>query len=628
MRPLRALEVPLHGLRLIEASAGTGKTFTITTLVLRLLLERALRIDQILVVTFTIAATAELRERIRARIRQALGSLETHLPTGDPALDALLDARRLEGHGAADAQRLREALSSFDLAPISTIHGFCRRTLQGHAFESGVRFDRKLITDSSEFLESVTRDFLGLHLYDAPEAIAQDLWEALRKTNLRDLVRKVSANPLLRILPDREIARSELLAASADLEARFQAAAGSWASARDAIETLLCEGGSLNGNSYRPSTIRQRWLPELDAYFGGGRPSDAPESLLKLTPATLLLRVNKGKRPPEHPFFELAAPLHEAVSLFLSLLREAALTLRLELVRYAREELPRRKAEAHVLSFDDLLQQLARALEGPGGPALGAKIRASYGAAMIDEFQDTDPIQYSIFERIYAAPEGDPSGGAALFQIGDPKQAIYAFRGADIFAYLEAKRRASGGGEGAGRAYTLDRNWRSDPSLLRALAEIFGRARDPFFFPQIEFVSVRPRPGARDRLGGSLEDQPALELLLPEPVPDEEPSDPGAKGKRRARSASLPKARPGISRLVAGEIAALLGGEATIDGRPIEPGDIAVLCKAHRELAEMRDELSRFGIPSVLRSRESIFESAEATDLCSLLQALVSPSDR
>ena len=260
--------------------------------------------------------------------------------------------------------------------------------------------------------------------------------------------------------------------------------------------------------------------------------------------------------------------------------------------------------EANTQSFDDLLHRLDEALAGPAGAALAERIRGRFHAVLIDEFQDTDPVQYRIFERLYRGGEG------GLFLIGDPKQAIYAFRGADVFTYMQAKRDA------AKPVYTLDTNRRSGPRLLAAINSVFalGEDRAPFVFDEIPFTPMRPAPDAADALGGAAAGRPPLQILF---VPRPSGERPINKGW----------ADDNLPRLVAAEIARFLACGATIEGREVDPGDIAVLCRKNKQAARVQEELRGLAIPSVLQGDASVFESPECRELERVLRAMAEPTD-
>ncbi len=499
MKPLDPLRVALAGTNLIEASAGTGKTHTITDLYVRMLLELELSVSQILVVTYTNAATAELRARVRARLRQALAAFAAPGDSGDTFLDQLVRARRSQNRVDRDCMQLEVALHSFDEAAIFTIHGFCQRILQENAFESGVAFDVELIADQGSLLTEVVQDFWIGELHAAPAAFLADIEAAGISTgSLQQLALKVIASPDMPILP-----------------------------------------------------------------------------------------------------VSLAAPAAAGAG-------AAVLKFQREFIDYARRELRARKERTQTQSFDDLLQRLAEALRGAGGDALAAAIRGRFRVALIDEFQDTDPIQYEIFRRVYL------NSDAVLFLIGDPKQAIYAFRGADVFAYLQAKSDAPGSTQ------TLDVNHRADPSLIAAIDALFGRLRQPFVFDDIPFVHVKPAPAAADRLGGSAARQPPLQILFVN-RDDVEPSRDGRINKAWGEAP--------LARAVSADIVRFLESGATIGDRPVAAGDIAVLCRTNRQASVMQEALRDMGVPGVLQTEASVFETAEAESVERLLRAMAEPGD-
>ncbi|MGH7822474.1 MAG: UvrD-helicase domain-containing protein, partial [Candidatus Binatia bacterium] len=291
-------------------------------------------------------------------------------------------------------------------------------------------------------------------------------------------------------------------------------------------------------------------------------------------------------------------------------LADRVVALKLDLVEHVRREAAARKQRRNVMSFDDLLVRVRDALRGTHGNALAARVRERYTAALIDEFQDTDPIQYEIFDRIWHR------AGAPLFLIGDPKQAIYAFRGADVFTYLEGRKAAAA-------AHHLTVNYRSDPGLLAALNVFFAESPTPFRIPGIEYHPVDPDPRRRDALGPPDEMTAPLRILFLG----------GSETKGKRRTITQPKVKEYLPRAVAGEIVRLLERRSEIaadkrgERRPIEPGDIAVLCRANWQARDVQAALQDLGVPAVLHGDRSVFESDEARDLLAVLEAIAEPSD-
>jgi exodeoxyribonuclease V beta subunit len=602
MRALEPLDVeaaPLSGVTLIEASAGTGKTYTIATLFVRLLLEAELPLSEILVVTYTRAATAELRLRIRARLGQVLAALEDRVPAADVGLERTLARARAGAHTARYKTRVVEALRSFDEAAIFTIHGFCQRVLKKHAFESGVPFEAELREDQGLLLEEIVSDYWAAKLSGASEhfvaALEQQKVDIARLVNL---VRRAAANPELVVIPDTPSAPS------VELEHAFElarsAVAELWQHQSSEIEALLAKPGMHQG-SYNSGRLRS-WFNDVLPRAGSLAACDLRDAnIALLTPDGL--RCNKGYAPPQHAFFDACSVWLGAAEALSRVLNVQVSAFQRELLGYARSELLRRSEEAGTLGFDDLLQRLSAALNGAAGDTLIAQIRSLHRAALIDEFQDTDPLQCAVFRSIYTAARPELPAGS-LFLIGDPKQAIYAFRGADVFAYMAAARGA------VDHAFTLSVNRRSDPSLLRAVDALFARARAPFVFPEIQYRTVSAAPDARDRLHGA---GAVLELLF---FPRQE-----AKGTTKTAADAL---LPGQ---IANEIARLLAAGADIDGVPVEARHIAVLCRTNAQAQRVQSALRELTIPSVLDGDASVFDSPMAEELSRWLWALCEPAD-
>ena len=624
MQPLDPLGVPLEGVRLLEASAGTGKTWTIAALYLRLLLERGLEVPEILVVTFTQAATEELRERIRGRVRDALAVAEGRKADDDFAAALLARA----GPGEDPRQRLVDALARMDELAVFTIHGFCQRVLQENAFESGALFDAEVGADERDLRREVMEDFWRRRLYGACAPEAARLLEEWKDPGflLRQVDGLVGPEPV-ELLPAVDAAAADRARVQAHAAARRE-----WVAGRETVRAIL-ESGVFSRTSYRPEKVA-RVLAAAEAELGPGvaraeadlgagvAPGGAPEvreaKLFELlVPERVARGTKKGQAVPEHPFFAACAAWLEADA-------EAVRTRRVALLREAAVYLARtlevRKSERRVLFFDDLLVHLDRALSGPAGGALVERLRRQYPAALIDEFQDTDAVQYRIFRAVYAdAPE------TALFLIGDPKQAIYGFRGADVFTYLRAGRDVD---PRSGR-FTLTHNWRSSTPFVQAVNTLFARVERPFLFEDIPFhPAVAAGKGDRAPLEvqgpDGLRAPAALSLGFlgrEEPAPGKEA--PGVLGKGVAQERAAAACAEAIAEwLDLGE-----AGRARLEGRALEAADLAVLVRDRYEAEAVRRALARVGVASVHYSRESVYASEEAGELAQLLAALAAPED-
>ena len=595
--------VPLSGMNLIEASAGTGKTWAITSLYLRLLLEKELRPEQILVVTYTEAATRELHARIRRRIRQALDAMRGD-PTDDPFLIDLCDRAAQAGMEERAALLLEAALAEFDTAAIFTIHGFCNRALQDHAFESGALYDTELVTDQSALAREVIDDFWRERFFgSADRLLGYALLKGWSPDAFMAFLKSLQLSGRDEVIPvygEAEIARI-----GHEAEAAFDEVRRIWSEEKEPVSTLLRTGKGLSRSekAYRADRVEQL-LSDMEVFVAAGNPFGLFDGFDKLTASGIASGTKSSGTAPSHPLFDTCERLQAAAD-------ERLQALKSEVIAFYRKRLPERKRESNIRFFDDLLADLYQALQGgyesaaiiqggyefaatPGGlesAALAEALRNRYRAALIDEFQDTDPVQYDIFRRIYAGSE------APLFLIGDPKQAIYSFRGADIFAYMQAASDV-----GRERSFTLNTNWRSVPKLLYGFNLLFDSARHPFVFDNIPSP---PLVAGNAVLRDAESPVPPLEICLLR-------SGDGDGSLKSGES----------ERFAAGACASII--TETINGGS-DAGDIAVIVRTHRQARMMQAALRECGIVSVMRSDESVFASVEAEEVRILVTALAEP---
>ncbi|MFI8417465.1 exodeoxyribonuclease V subunit beta [Serratia sp. NPDC078593] len=598
---LNPLTLPLFGERLIEASAGTGKTFTIGALYLRLLLglgkevafPRSLTVEEILVVTFTEAATEELRGRIRSNIH-GLRIACVRGQSKDPLFSSLL----VEINDRSDAAaQLLAAERQMDEAAIYTIHGFCQRMLTQNAFESGILFEQTLVQDELPLRRQACADFWRRHCYPLPLGVARAVsqeWsgpEAL----LADLAGYLHGEaPALRQPPKDD---ETVLMRHEQIVARIDAIKEQWLAAAGDLEALIA-GSGVDKRSYSSKHL-PNWLSKVGEWCAlETQDYQLPKELDKFRQSTLLEKTKKGE-PPRHSLFVAIDQLfNEPLTL-----RDLIMARALSEIRTSIQQEKRQRAE---LGFDDLLSRLDSALQSAGGDQLAEAIRQRYPVAMIDEFQDTDPQQYRIFQKLYV---GQPQCGLLL--IGDPKQAIYAFRGADIFTYMRARSEVSA-------HYTLETNWRSSPSMVNSVNQLFSQVEKPFLFGQIPFINVA---AASKNSGLAFElhaqSQPAMHFWL------QQGEGVGVSDYQQlmARQCAV-QIRDWLSAGQRGE-AWLMDGEQR---RSVQASDITILVRSRAEAALVRDALSQLAIPSVyLSNRDSVFDTPEAKDVLWLLQAVLAP---
>ncbi|BDH44753.1 RecBCD enzyme subunit RecB [Salmonella enterica subsp. enterica serovar Choleraesuis] len=598
---LDPLRLPLTGERLIEASAGTGKTYTIAALYLRLLLglggdaaaPRPLRVEELLVVTFTEAATAELRGRIRSNIHEL--RIACLRGRSDNPLMTQLMAEISSPEAAAHTLLLAER--QMDEAAIFTIHGFCQRMLSLNAFESGLLFEQRLIEDEQPLRQRACADFWRRHCYPLPRPVAaavSALWSGPENLLLEiqsylhgdkpQLVQPVAEGETL------EDRHRQIISRISDFKQRWR-------------ETSADVADIINGSGVDKRSYSSRYLPGWLSQVGEWAEQESedyrlPDALNRFGQRVLEDKTKKGE-VPRHPLFTavdelLAAPLS---------IKDLVISRALTEIRDTVAEEKRRRGE---LGFDDMLSRLDLALAGEQGEALARAIRSRYPVAMIDEFQDTDPQQYRIFRHIWLhQPE------CALLLIGDPKQAIYAFRGADIFTYMRARKEVSA-------HYTLETNWRSSPAMVNSVNTLFQRVPDAFLFKDIPFLAVNSSPrnqGLRFTINGA--EQPAMTFW---------------QGNEQVISVN--DYQQMMARQCASEIRHWLSagqrGDALLwrgdKSRPVAASDITVLVRSRQEAGLIRDALNALNIPSVyLSNRDSVFTTPEARELLWVLQAVLNP---
>jgi exodeoxyribonuclease V beta subunit len=513
----RSLDLDLSGVSLIEASAGTGKTYTIANLYLRHILAGR-QASEILVVSFTNAATDELHQRIHARLYQALKSLQSRETCGDEFLDLLVQRHQaLDPEQQLQQERLIQyALRSMDEAMISTIHGFCHAALQDHALLSNRIFESEIISNDDDYWESALKDWWRRNTYP----LNSRTWDLLNQAvpGLQKLLqwhRQLRQHRHDRLVPEIAPGLAQLLEDFSDIDTedeRFQ------------------------------SVIRKLKARALD-----------------------------------------------------------------EAHRYASKRVAELKQSQGRLGYQDQLDLLLSALRHKSGAHLAQRLRARFPVAMIDEFQDTDNVQFDIFRMLYFEQPD-----ISLTLIGDPKQAIYSFRGGDIFTYIAARSIPGIG------IHALQTNWRSQSGLVNAVNAIFTRRAQAFVYSDaIEFTPAQAA-AINDSAKLSFKRQNAKSMTL-----WQLPLQPNGKTQTMAIT------RQQVNQAVVAEIVALLdpGNEASIEGRPLQSGDIAILVRENAEGEELRACLSAAGIGSVSIGHDKVFASDEAQGLYLLLEGIAHPLD-
>ena len=615
--PVDWTRLPLSGdgRSLVEASAGTGKTWTIAALYLRLLLEERRSPRQVIVSTFTNAAAAELGERLRGKILWALAEAAAHAggegvaPVADKAPDRRWLRNRWRGAAGElllkdDVLRLQAALAELDSAPVSTLHALCSRILAEHPFAAGAPFRARALVDA----DGVANE------------LVTDLWRIITQGEAEDALVVLAAEAKVK-RGDLAKYRRALLEPGVVIEAplpadaieRIEKAIGS-------TEAWIADAREVQENPKlfnARASLPKAWFALADAF--AAQDADLPALIARhhevLSNAAGMTGINKAgkEHPAVHRLVERSPAL---VAVFepweLDMAAEPDLRRFLGAARrWCGSAMQARLDAAGQSTFDQLLHDAKDALlPADGSRALADALHAAWPVALVDEFQDTDPVQFGILDAIYRHDDGSPRG--RMVMIGDPKQAIYRFRGGDVEAYTRAKSQV----EAADRL-TLGTNHRSSRGYVEAINQFYGltgHALEPpgsttgILYEDVEASARRDgRPLVRAGETGALERPLMLHQLDPEFTGDLE-------------SEAL--------RACAGEIVHALSADGCrVGDAPLQPGDIAVLLPGHSQIARMAQLLKARGVPCVAKSERSVFDSSIARDLRLVLHAALHPED-
>ncbi len=565
---------------IVEASAGTGKTFAIEHLVADAVLA-GLEIDQILVITFTEKAAEELG----SRVREVLASL--HRRSSDPAVPGMAGTEathwRIDDAGRARLERARRGVAR---APISTIHGFCNRVLHELPFAANTALDRDVVPDETVFetaFEQLLRQLPG-----DPQLApwVADWTEHKSLARLGRILREIwarGAEPTPRWRPDVFRSALERLA-DTPMNALSQA-----------VERSALPPGRRRALLAAVNQVKRLATSNLE-----GKPLGALREAARTRPRIDMICAS----------LEPEWPQAESVLEALDALRQAAVPEEAALVQMLLPGLERAvrvlKAERGWMSFGDMVNDLDRALDGPRSLDIVARLRAQYRLVLVDEFQDTDAVQWRIVARCFAE-----SPDHRLILVGDPKQAIYGFRGADIATYLAARDQQLSGGA---QLLALEACFRSTPELIDATNRLFTtQTPEPFFSGGIRME--RPlRPGRPD-MQGLWSDQGRLVPVQCLRWPKEEPLE------------SRDHVRRVLATGLAETIAELFASGARTPHAPLRRRDVFVLTRTLREAYLMAAALRRRGLPAVITDRRTSGDGSEREDVLAVLRAVADPSD-
>ena len=600
-KKLDVFEIPLKGINLVESSAGTGKTYNIAGLYVRAVAEYGFTPQQILVVTFTKAATQELRERIGSKLKDALHVLTSDATTDDYFLNQFKSA--YQGNSFA-VSNLEKALKSFDLSQISTIHGFCQQALQEYIFESNNRFNIEYSNNINDLLTEAADDLWRSYMHSKS---TEDEAHTLIQNYLFDSVK--SPDNLKKILIQKT-GKPYLSYSTAHSNNAFTDFANTWFALEkrvlnvlsiDEINHLL-EFDGLKGGSYQP-TRKQKMLDQFNQWIANQSIPFRKWEKDELTNIELLtpngMKLNKNYSAPNH---ELLNAFEELLNFNLNEgIERIFIKLSVEFETLVSEK----KNESRLGSFDDILIGMMEAVKRP---AMKEKIRDAYPLALVDEFQDTDPIQLEIFKEIYS---GFQDGG--LFMIGDPKQSIYRFRGADIESYLSIRRSENV------NIYQLGENFRSSASLVNAVNELFFSGENETMPGDIPFYPSAAHKKDDEFILPETFNPAAIQFAVPGASVEH------VKNKEEGESYSIDFTASEIAHLLqagADNTAKIRTGE---QWRGVQPRDISVLVHSHRDADKIKRALLRKGIKSVTNSKLNVFQTNECGFIIDFVSLLKNP---
>lgn len=598
-KPLHVTKLPLYGTHLIEASAGTGKTYNITRIYLRMLIEKKLTVQQILVMTFTKDATEELRGRVRKDIQFALknwGSFDN----SDPFFTEMQ-----ANHPASEAMPiLHNALLHMDESSIFTIHGFCNRVLQEQAFASSLEFSMNMEADTQELELDCIRDYYRLlaKTDEAAYSLITSKW--ITPESFYQAFSNTLSNCDLLTSPNIDGLKE-------DFKARCAESLNELESNKDRIIDAVIAPHKEAVKRTGEFEILIDWLTKAE----GNIPKAAKD----------FLNGGRYRKAENKALVEYSLVFKaEADDLLKNIESSRVYSLAANSISTIRKSITKAKERQQVMNFDDLIQRLDVVLQDDSEKTISDSIRSKFPVALIDEFQDTDPKQYRILTSIY---EGycDASHGNAIYMIGDPKQAIYGFRGGDIFAYLNARKNSD-------HNWLMDTNWRSSSQMITAYNRLFyGESlpatlddqigNDNVFNYGIDYIPVKS--------GGKSDKSPlvdpsgksAMELTFFPAHEDYQPVR-GNKDSNRADFCTV------ISSWCASEVSRLLCEEVSIDSKRVQESDIAILVRSGSEAALIGEALSELGLSSVyLSNKENLFKSVQAHDLYTALDGILNLED-
>jgi len=559
--------VELSGSNLVEASAGTGKTYSIAILVLRLIIEKNIDIKQILMVTFTKASVAELESRIREFIREAYHYLQNSNYTIDGLIQQIVENGIKQTNRNIVMDRLRGATLNLDETAIFTIHSFCQKTLTEFAFETHQLFGSELLDNQLQLIEKAINEYWRKEITQLP---IENL-ELLQSAGLsKDVLKEVAQKGL----SGRKFIYEEKL----DLKLYFDRAIKKNKKVEQLFESFVSD--FFKSPEREPAHIEA----------GGKNPTSSFLPVCNNAEAFLETLINKRATKYVEKLFPIllgkALMYKEERDKKGEILKDILYFYYGRSIDLVHAHISKVKHRLSVMVFDDLIVNLHQAVTGSQEDLLKAELQKKYKAVFIDEFQDTDQLQYEIFDKLFGK-------SSILFYIGDPKQAIYSFRGADIDTYKRAAASTS-------NAFTMDRNFRSTSKLIQGMNLFFDLIENPFADTKIQYEAVKNGKPIDELQLNDKDVKPIAYMVCPN------------KSK--------------IAEQTSYYILDLLLNAYQIEKRKIKPSDIAVLVRSKSEGLLIKKALDKIKIPSVTIDDIKVLQSIEAQNILYILKAIINPN--
>lgn len=613
---LDLLVPPEAGRHIVEAGAGTGKTFSIAIIYLWMLLEKRFNVQNILVVTFTDAATVELRERIYSFIHEALKHFSIHDYVSDnPIIQHICHRYTDESEIRIARLNLERALHNFDDAAVYTIHSFCSRLLKEYSIESRSIFDAEIIKNESDLVSTIARNFWRMRLYTAPLFVHS--YFSFKKINEEGFIntyRAVESRHTITVENHIE-GEADYISALDSAKKKFKKLTGLlsdtctlWKREKEDILNSLNSFINWSGNYFRKAIYKKdvSYFKDIfDSIFCSLNQVDIIFQTQWIEFFRFMSRdrieqkaCKKGHEDivPEHPFFTRCSAIVDAYEELESLLDNTVKIFEHDFIQFTAESLGKHKRKLHLLSYNDLLINLEKAL----GSELKKKVSSKFPAVLIDEFQDTDPVQFNIFDTFFSSPQ------SYLYFIGDPKQAIYSFRGADIYTYLSAR-------DGVSSHFTLSTNRRSVPEMVTAVNELF-KVTAPFVSGAIEYIEAT---------GVDKEEALVIDDDLEPFVCTYHGS--ALLNKETAREAAAASVASEISALLSLSVQKKACFKKDSEIRPLSPEDIAVIVRTKHQGELVVSKLKALNINAVDIVPGNLFLTLECSEILMVLEAVANP---